>query len=42
MKRVPLMGDREPLAALAAEYAAGSAIYQQKVGKLGETYGSIR
>lgn len=42
VKRMPLMGDREPLAALAAEYAAGSSIYQQKVGKLGEAYGSIR
>ncbi|KAL4428057.1 hypothetical protein ABPG75_002146 [Micractinium tetrahymenae] len=42
VRRVPLMGDREPLAALAAEYAAGSAIYQQKIGKLGEAYGSIR
>lgn len=39
---MPLMGDREPLEALAAEYAAGSSIYCQKIDKLKEEYGSIR
>jgi hypothetical protein len=42
VQRTPLMGDREPLDALAAEYAAGAAIYRQKIGALGEEYGSIR
>ena len=36
------MGDREPLDALAAEYAAGSAIYRQKIDRLKQDYGSIR
>lgn len=42
VKRVPLMGDREPLEALAAEYASGAEIYRQKIERLGEEYGSIR
>ncbi len=39
---MPLMGDREPLEVLAAEYAAGSPIYGQKIAKVNEEYGSIR
>jgi hypothetical protein len=42
VKRVPLMGDREPLEALAVEYEAGSDIYRQKIDKLKEQYCSIR
>jgi hypothetical protein len=42
VRNVPLMGDREPLDALAAEYAAGSAIYRQKIDRLKQDYGSIR
>lgn len=42
VKRVPLMGDREPLEALAVEYESGSAIYRQKIDKLKEQYCSIR
>ena len=42
VRNVPLMGDREPLDALAAEYAAGSTIYRQKIDRLKQDYGSIR
>ena len=41
-KKLALVGDREELAALAAEYAEGSAVYRQKIASLAEEYGSIR
>ncbi|GAB4821136.1 hypothetical protein N2152v2_008182 [Parachlorella kessleri] len=41
-KDLPLVGDREPLEALQAEYAAGSPVFVQKIEKLKASYGSIR
>ena len=42
MESHPLIGDREPLASLGAEYAAGSLVFRQKIAKLGAAYGAIR
>lgn len=36
------MGDRQPLDALAAEYAQGAAVYRAKIDRLRADYGSIR
>eukprot|EP00250_Pteridium_aquilinum_P033915 c6635_g1_i1 orf=85-921(+) len=40
--KIPFLGDKEPLSALAAEYELGNPIFRTKVEKLGETYGAIR
>ncbi|XP_002534741.2 OVARIAN TUMOR DOMAIN-containing deubiquitinating enzyme 1 [Ricinus communis] len=40
--KVPFLGDKEPLSALAAEYQSGSPILLEKIKVLGEQYDAIR
>ncbi|KAJ4827407.1 ubiquitin-specific protease otu1 [Turnera subulata] len=40
--KIPFLGDKEPLSALAAEYEAGSPILLEKIKVLGEQYAAIR
>ncbi|CAN0923615.1 OVARIAN TUMOR DOMAIN-containing deubiquitinating enzyme 1 [Linum grandiflorum] len=40
--KLPFVGDREPLSALAAEYQSGNAILQQKIQILSDQYVAIR
>ncbi|CAI5472666.1 unnamed protein product [Closterium sp. Yama58-4] len=41
-QRYPLVGEKEPLAALASEYAAGSTTFQDKIEHLAMEYEAIR
>lgn len=41
-KNRPLVGDKEPLSALAAEYESGSATFQEKIEHLSSDYSAIR
>ncbi|XP_010250521.1 PREDICTED: ubiquitin thioesterase otubain-like isoform X2 [Nelumbo nucifera] len=41
-EKMPFVGDKEPLSALAAEYQSGSPILQEKIKLLGEQYTAIR
>lgn len=41
-EKIPFVGDKEPLSALAAEYQAGSPILLEKIKVLGEQYAAIR
>ncbi|XP_042501899.1 OVARIAN TUMOR DOMAIN-containing deubiquitinating enzyme 1-like isoform X1 [Macadamia integrifolia] len=41
-EKIPFIGDKEPLSTLAAEYASGSPILQEKIKILGEQYSAIR
>ncbi|KDP23263.1 hypothetical protein JCGZ_23096 [Jatropha curcas] len=40
--KIPFLGDKEPLSALAAEYQSGSPILLEKIKVLGEQYAAIR
>ncbi|CAN1187774.1 OVARIAN TUMOR DOMAIN-containing deubiquitinating enzyme 1 [Linum perenne] len=40
--KLPFIGEREPLSALAAEYQSGNVILQQKIQLLSEQYAAIR
>lgn len=40
--KIPFVGDKEPLSALAVEYELGNPIFRTKIEKLGETYEAIR
>ncbi|XP_031474309.1 OVARIAN TUMOR DOMAIN-containing deubiquitinating enzyme 1 [Nymphaea colorata] len=40
--KMPFVGDKEPISALAAEYASGSPVLQAKIKLLGEQYAAIR
>ncbi|KAI4324230.1 hypothetical protein L6164_023784 [Bauhinia variegata] len=41
-KKIPFVGDKEPLSSLAAEYQYGSPILLEKIQVLGEQYAAIR
>ncbi|PIA32818.1 hypothetical protein AQUCO_04300028v1 [Aquilegia coerulea] len=40
--KLPFVGDKEPLSALAAEYQSGSPIIQEKIKLLGQSFSAIR
>ncbi|CAN6464424.1 unnamed protein product [Victoria cruziana] len=40
--KMPFVGDKEPISALAAEYASGSPVLQAKIKLLGDQYAAIR
>ncbi|KAL5717323.1 ubiquitinyl hydrolase 1 [Ranunculus cassubicifolius] len=40
--KLPYVGDKEPLSALAAEYKSGSPVMQEKIKVLGENFAAIR
>ncbi|XP_058092905.1 OVARIAN TUMOR DOMAIN-containing deubiquitinating enzyme 1-like [Magnolia sinica] len=41
-EKIPFVGDKEPLSALAAEYLSGSPVLQEKIKMLAEQYAAIR